>query len=292
MPDHAIPHWAHNPLPDGTLRNCTNDRGEMSEWHLEWQHQRADVTDIEVVRGDHRADVRNPSGIVIEFQNSSIDPEDVAAREAHWSRGVWVVNGTGERDDGSARVTVRRLPDQDPSDPYRSIQWPHAPKLLYRAKWPIWIDVGPDVGLIQVRNFDGGRGNGWLVTHEWFITEVVNGRMATLRSHKPRQQPSRYANKQLGHARTERLDDPDLYDIHCIRVDQDPIPSIPVWSTADPKRNVTTPLQETTRAVVMTSIDMWPVTECCGQCPPGVKGEQTVSACQLCPESPTYWKRR
>lgn len=30
---------------------------------------------------------------------------------------------------------------------------------------------------------------------------------------------------------------------------------------------------------------------CCGEHPPGVAGEPLVVACQLCPNSPTYWRK-
>lgn len=230
IPDHAIRHWAHTPLPDGELRNCSRDSGEMSEWHRGWQWERSDLSDIEVTRDEHRADLVNPAGIVVEFQHSSIPPEDVKEREAFWKRGVWVIDGT-HIDDGESRVKVRRHPDQDPSDPYRSVQWPRPPLILYRAKWAIWIDLGASPesegtltgdhrGLIQVRNFSEGRGNGWLVSREWFVDNVINGNFATYKSHRPAPDSAK-ARKRVGTARPEKAEDLAEFDVNCDRVVSD-----------------------------------------------------------------------
>lgn len=229
IPDHAIRHWAHTPLPDGQERNCSRDSGEMSEWHRSWQWERSNLSDIEVTRDEHRADLINPAGIVVEFQHSSISPEEIKSREAFWKRGVWVIDGT-HIDDGEPRVKVRRHPDQDPSDPYRSVQWSRAPLILYRAKWAIWIDLGTEEdsndtllaanhrGLIQVRNFSDSRGNGWLVEREWFVENIINGNLATFKSHKPGTTDSDKARKRVGTARPEKAEDLAEFDVNCARV--------------------------------------------------------------------------
>lgn len=196
-PEHAIRHWAHMPLEHGEVRSCSLDSGEMTEWHREWQSLREDPECIEVSRGDHRADAINEAGTVIEFQHSSISIEDVQARERFWGRGVWVLDGT-PNDDGQ-RVAIRRRPEQLESDPYRSFKWSRALAVLYRAKWPCWIDVGGT--LLQVRSAAQGLGNGWIVPTEWFVKEVLNGTRSVLRPHKL---PGTVAPaKRVGHARAE-----------------------------------------------------------------------------------------
>lgn len=251
VPEHAIRHWAHTPLPDGQERYCSRDSGEMTEWHYSWQSERTDLSCIEVAVGPHRADVVNAGGIVIEFQHSTITPDDVTAREQHWRKGVWVLDGTpGE--EGKERVQVRRRPDQDPDDPYRAFKWPRANLVLYRAKWPVWIDVGS--GCLQVRFVpQGGMGGGWLVTKEWFVKEVVNGSRMTLRSHVVPKAMSKSGRKRTGRAREETQEDLAEIPVQCTR----PMPNEP----------------------------------CCGQHSPGVSGEPIVLACQLCPASPTYWRK-
>lgn len=255
MPEHAIRHWAHTPLPDGETHQCSRDSGEMSEWHRKWQFQRTDLQCIEVVGEGHRADVINAGGIVIEFQRSSITPEDVTARERYWRKGVWVLDGT-PNEEGEERVELRRHPDQPENDPYRSFHWPRAPLLLYRAKWPLWIDLGKP-GLLQVRHAAQSRGGGWVVEREWFIDEVINGSRMTLRTHTVSRPKTREARKRIGQARQETEEDLSDLPINCNR---------PVWASA---------------------IDA----PCCGMRYPAVAGDPLVLACQLCPASPIYWRR-
>lgn len=50
---------------------------------------------MEVDDERHRADVRCPSGLVVEFQNSHISPDDIEARENFYGRMLWIVNGAG-----------------------------------------------------------------------------------------------------------------------------------------------------------------------------------------------------
>lgn len=53
---------------------------------------------MEVDDERHRADVRCPSGLVVEFQNSHISPDDIEARENFYGRMLWIVNGAGFND--------------------------------------------------------------------------------------------------------------------------------------------------------------------------------------------------
>ena len=41
----------------------------------------------------HIADVKTPSGLVIEFQRSTIHPDEISAREVFYKKMVWVVDG-------------------------------------------------------------------------------------------------------------------------------------------------------------------------------------------------------
>lgn len=210
MPDNAIRHWAHIPLADGLERECSSDAGEMSEWHRAWQWLRADEDCIEV-RGDgHRADVINAGGFAVEFQHSSISPEEITKRERYWRKGLWVLDGT-DSSEGKQRVGLKVKPGQPADDPYRFFTWARAPLLLYRAKWPCWIDLGEDRGLLQVRVANDGRGNGWWVSRRWFIDEVLNGRRPTLRQHVVRSPAAAGPKKRIGRARAET--DADLREL-------------------------------------------------------------------------------
>lgn len=218
-PDGVVRHWAHNPDPTGTQRRCDSDNA-MTEWHRRWLSRRTDLECIEVTRGDHRADVINAGGFVVEFQHSPIREDDVRDRESFWRKGVWVLDGTGRDDEGCPRVTVWRHPDQSPDDPYRQIRWPRPPHILGHARWPLWVDLGDARGIVQLRDRKGREwsGHGWIVTTEWFISEVVNGSRPTLREHKtPGGQTMTSASRKPATARRER--DEDLTDLvrHCAR---------------------------------------------------------------------------
>lgn len=220
-PDNAIRHWAHLPLGEGEVRDCSNDAGEMSEWHRAWQDERADPESIEVYRDGFRADAINEGGFAIEFQHSPIAPETVAAREAHWRKGVWVLDGTDTESGRHVNLMVR--PDQVDSDPWRRYRWPRPPALLFRAKWPCWIDLA-DRGLLQVRNADQGGGNGWLVTHEWFVGQVLNGKRPTLRPHQPAQTSGPVKMRRTGIARPETDEDLTPLIVNCGRAERDFVP--------------------------------------------------------------------
>lgn len=81
-------HWAHK----GRLE-C-DPWYEETEWHrswkdkfpLEWQEK---IAYDEATGEKHIADVRTPSGLVIEFQHSVISSEEVIAREAFYKNMVW-----------------------------------------------------------------------------------------------------------------------------------------------------------------------------------------------------------
>lgn len=114
-------HWAHLSGQD-----C-DTWYEMTAWHKQWQEQ-VPIERREVVIGDHRADVVTPSGWVVEFQHSPIDPAEVAKREAHYGTGIWVV-------DTSTRT--------------------HPPAWTRKAKWRVFYDNGrfltcPDKWLGQI----------------------------------------------------------------------------------------------------------------------------------------------
>ena len=82
-----IHHWAHK-----GERDCDSWAEPETPWHFErkgwlpkeWQ---------EVSIGKHRADIKTPT-TVIEFQHSSISPEEIREREAHYENMVWVVDTT------------------------------------------------------------------------------------------------------------------------------------------------------------------------------------------------------
>jgi competence protein CoiA len=85
-------HWAHY-----GRRHCDPWWENETEWHRSWKACFPEVW-REQVHFDgsgqkHVADVRTPSGMVLEFQNSTMPPEELHAREKFYGKMLWIVNG-------------------------------------------------------------------------------------------------------------------------------------------------------------------------------------------------------
>ncbi len=88
-----IRHWAHKVSDD-----CPAAWKEETHWHRQWKdryHQDwQESFDRDPNTGErHLADVRTEKGLVLEFQNSHIDPSERRSREAFYGNMLWVVNG-------------------------------------------------------------------------------------------------------------------------------------------------------------------------------------------------------
>ena len=91
-----IHHWAHISGED-----CDPWSEPETEWHREWKNQFPFECREVTIQGDgesHRADVCLPNGMVLEFQHSTLKPDDIRKREEFYSKYtngmVWVVDGT------------------------------------------------------------------------------------------------------------------------------------------------------------------------------------------------------
>lgn len=91
-------HWAHQ----GRLM-CDPWWENETEWHLNWKECFPDAW-REVVQSApdgtrHIADVKTEHGWVIEFQHSSIKPEERRSRDIFYGRLIWIVNGIRRKRD-------------------------------------------------------------------------------------------------------------------------------------------------------------------------------------------------
>ncbi|PKO99310.1 MAG: hypothetical protein CVU03_02310 [Bacteroidetes bacterium HGW-Bacteroidetes-2] len=88
-----IHHWRHI-----DLAKCDFWKENETEWHRKWKKkfpiewQEVIVSDGEQI---HRADIKTTSGLVVEFQNSSISSTDVKKRERFYSNMIWLINAEG-----------------------------------------------------------------------------------------------------------------------------------------------------------------------------------------------------
>ena len=80
-------HWAHKDLDNG---DCDDWSEPITQWHIDWQY-RFPPGSHEVALGAHRADVQLPSGLIIEFQHSSLSIDEIEEREHFYGpRLIWV----------------------------------------------------------------------------------------------------------------------------------------------------------------------------------------------------------
>lgn len=90
-------HWAH-----AGRRDCDPWWENETEWHRTWKNLfPAECREISHVAADgeiHRADIKTPTGIVIEVQHSAMTDAERRSREDFYGNLVWVIDGRGFRD--------------------------------------------------------------------------------------------------------------------------------------------------------------------------------------------------
>ena len=92
----VVHHWAH-----ASRQNCDPWWENETKWHRDWK-ERFPINCREVVHtaddGEiHRADIKTPSGITLEVQNSPMDDGERLSREAFYSQLIWILNGAAFR---------------------------------------------------------------------------------------------------------------------------------------------------------------------------------------------------
>ena len=69
-----------------------------TQWHRDWKNcfpeEWQEVVHFAEDGEKHIADVKTPSGLVIEFQHSAIKLEEIASREQFYKHMIWIVDGT------------------------------------------------------------------------------------------------------------------------------------------------------------------------------------------------------
>lgn len=95
-----VHHWAHK-----GNRNCDSWWENETEWHRAWKDKFPAGWQEIVHYADngekHIADVKTPTGWVLEFQHSYLKPEERSSREAFYSKLIWIVDGTRRKTDVS-----------------------------------------------------------------------------------------------------------------------------------------------------------------------------------------------
>ena len=140
-------HWAHKGRPP-----CDPWWESETEWHRAWKDQFPvdwqEVVHIDPNSGEkHIADVKNPYGLVIEFQHSPIQSAEQRAREDFYGEMVWVVDGLrGELDESYFNMGLSGPLQKNPLA-YQVTWWGRS-RFLHN-----WSDTGTKVYLDFGKDF-------------------------------------------------------------------------------------------------------------------------------------------
>ena len=85
-------HWAHK-----SNKNCDHWWENETNWHRDWKNhfppEWQEVVHYAEDGEKHIADVKTPSGLVVEFQHSYLREEERISRERYYNNMVWIVDG-------------------------------------------------------------------------------------------------------------------------------------------------------------------------------------------------------
>lgn len=178
-------HFAHVASED-----CDSFSEPETEWHLAWK-ARFPKEYQEVVINNHRADVKLPSGLVVEFQNSPINSEDIIDRESFYGPMLWVLNG-----DSLAKGFKVRTPKQsfcckskikdhfcqscgsickeELVTSHKNFRWYHPPKSWFSSERTIWIDLNNGTLFKIERLYSNVPCGGWgyIVSVKDFVEKI------------------------------------------------------------------------------------------------------------------------
>lgn len=159
-------HWAHK-----TSQNCDPWWEKETEWHRKWKdHFPEDFQEylmVDSVTGEkHIADIRTDKGFVIEFQHSSIKPEEKEAREAFYKNMVWVVDASKYYEKFKQALTLDFLQHCNISKNYFYIEENiyfnkkinFLPKIWLESSVPVVFDFG----INDMTDSDSDKQKGWL----------------------------------------------------------------------------------------------------------------------------------
>jgi competence protein CoiA len=141
---HKLWHWAHK-----SRMHCDPWWEPETDWHRAWKNYfpkewHEVILFDSILNEKHIADVRTDKGLVLEFQHSTITPEETKAREQFYGNMVWVVDGCrGALDAAHFNLSLGTQINESPVA-YAFRWWGHS-KLFDNwilATKPVFIDFG------------------------------------------------------------------------------------------------------------------------------------------------------
>jgi len=150
-------HWSHKNLVE-----CDNWSEGESEWHLGWKKY-FQPDQVEVKMENHRADIVNKSGIVVELQASSISPYEILIRERFYGKMIWLFylpNAQIELREKKAKVAGGK--------DFVTFRWKHPSKTVWGVSKLLFIDIGWGRILFVKKVYDRCPCGGWgYVVSKW-----------------------------------------------------------------------------------------------------------------------------
>jgi competence CoiA-like predicted nuclease len=144
--DVKIHHWAHK-----SLKECDPWWEPTTQWHVDWQDI-AGWDKCEIVLGNHRADIVNSKGIVIELQHSPIKIDKVKEREDFYKNMIWLL-------------------DFNPNKSARFEAWKSKRGFLYfklKGRLPKWVDAIEKPKFFHVKFIQVGLVRSWeMIGDKW-----------------------------------------------------------------------------------------------------------------------------
>lgn len=114
--------------------DCDSWSEGESEWHFNWK-DKFPAKAREVVVGNHRADVKLSSGLVIELQRSSISPEEIRERESFYGSMVWIFDVRESKD----RISFH---DYKNDLQVKLMKWKNPKRTVFFARRCSFLDLG------------------------------------------------------------------------------------------------------------------------------------------------------
>lgn len=181
-------HWAHR-----SNTACDNWWESETEWHRSWKNNFPDewqeITLHDEQTGEkHIADVCTVHNLVIEFQHSHIEPNELTSRENFYKNMVWVVDGTrlkrdyqrflkGEKHFKYIKPRVFHI--DNPDECFPSAWLRSSVPVIFDFRGNLSIDDTNNVGNILYCLFPtrlGGHAVLAEITRSAFINTVINGK--------------------------------------------------------------------------------------------------------------------
>ncbi len=155
-------HWAHRAESE-----CPGSEGE-TEWHIQWkkQFERRFCEKMIIKDGVKKiADVQNSSGLVIEFQHSSISVDEIQMRESFYENMIWVFDVRDAYDNKRLEIFLQ---EGSNDTYYHTFRWKHAKRSILFCTKPVYLDLGFGL-MFRVKKMYEGKVAGWGHCGNWDV---------------------------------------------------------------------------------------------------------------------------